>query len=199
MNGHSILVADDDTSVIAALKLLLQTHRFEVVAVTTPQALLEQLAKREFTAALIDLNYQKDTTSGHEGLALIEQIRKRDEHLPIIAMTGYSSIEIAVEAMKLGAADFVQKPWSNERLLHTLNTQITLNQVRQAGDKLAQELMEIGGVNFGTRGSTEFYYFAVQAESAVPKLVAAVKQKIIKVYNSDGMFYEVGLFARYVK
>lgn len=139
MNGHSILVADDDTSVIAALKLLLQTHRFEVVAVTTPQALLEQLAKREFTAALIDLNYQKDTTSGHEGLALIEQIRKRDEHLPIIAMTGYSSIEIAVEAMKLGAADFVQKPWSNERLLHTLNTQITLNQVRQAGDKLAQE------------------------------------------------------------
>ena len=111
MNGHTILVADDDTSVIAALKLMLQTHQFDVVAVTTPQALLAQINKQEFAAALIDLNYQKDTTSGKEGLSLIEQIRKLDEHLPIIAMTGYSSIEIAVEAMKLGAADFIQKPW----------------------------------------------------------------------------------------
>ena len=139
MNGHTILVADDDTSVIAALKLLLQTHQFNVVAVTTPQALLEQVAKQEFAAALIDLNYQKDTTSGKEGLSLIEQIKKQDEHLPVIAMTGYSSIEIAVNAMKLGAADFIQKPWSNERLLHTLRTQIKLNQVRHEGDKLAQE------------------------------------------------------------
>jgi hypothetical protein len=70
---------------------------------------------------------------------------------------------------------------------------------QELGDRLAQELMQMGGVNFGTRGSTEFYYFAVQAESALPKLVAAVKQKIIKIYNSDGMFYEVGLFARYVE
>jgi DNA-binding NtrC family response regulator len=139
MNGHSILVADDDTSVIAALRLLLQTHQYEVVAVTTPQALLEQIATRDFTAAFIDLNYQKDTTSGKEGLSLIEQIRKHDEDMPIIAMTGYSSVEIAVEAMKLGAADFIQKPWSNERLLHTLRTQITLNQARHQGDKLAQE------------------------------------------------------------
>ena len=139
MNGHTILVADDDTSVIAALKLMLQTHQFDVVAVTTPQALLAQINKQEFAAALIDLNYQKDTTSGKEGLSLIEQIRKLDEHLPIIAMTGYSSIEIAVEAMKLGAADFIQKPWSNERLLHTLRTQIKLNHVRHEGDKLAQE------------------------------------------------------------
>lgn len=139
MNGHTILVADDDTSVIAALKLMLQTHQFDVVAVTTPQALLAQINKQEFAAALIDLNYQKDTTSGKEGLSLIEQIRRLDEHLPIIAMTGYSSIEIAVEAMKLGAADFIQKPWSNERLLHTLRTQIKLNHVRHEGDKLAQE------------------------------------------------------------
>jgi len=70
---------------------------------------------------------------------------------------------------------------------------------QELGDRMAQELMQMGGVNFGTRGSTEFYYFAVQAESAVPKLVAAVKQKIIKIYNSDGDAYEVGLFARYVK
>lgn len=93
MNGHSILVADDDTSVIAALRLLLQTHQYEVVAVTTPQALLEQIATRDFTAAFIDLNYQKDTTSGKEGLSLIEQIKKHDEDMPIIAMTAIAVLK----------------------------------------------------------------------------------------------------------
>lgn len=136
---NTILVADDDTSVIAALHLLLKTQGFEVVAVTTPEALLEQVEQTEFCAALIDLNYQNDTTSGQEGLALIKQIKAIDELLPVIVMTGYSSVDIAVEAMKLGAADFVQKPWGNERLLHLIRTQISLTQAQRSGLKLAQE------------------------------------------------------------
>lgn len=137
--SDTILIADDDTSVLAALRMLLLSQNFQVVAVTTPKAAIEQLTKNDFSAALIDLNYQKDTTSGREGLALIEKIQAFDELLPIIVMTGYSSIEIAVEAMKLGAADFVQKPWVNERLLHSLRTQIQLQKACQAGSKLAQE------------------------------------------------------------
>ena len=78
----------------------------------------------EFLQRIIDLNYQKDTTSGQEGLDLISAIKQHDESLPVIAMTGYSSIQIAVDAMKLGAADFVQKPWTNERLVAVVNRAI---------------------------------------------------------------------------
>lgn len=137
--ADTILIADDDASVLAALRMLLVSQKFDVVAVTTPEAVIEQVKSYTFSAALIDLNYQKDTTSGREGLALIEQLRGIEEFLPIIVMTGYSSVEIAVEAMKLGAVDFVQKPWVNERLLHSLRTQIQLNQSRLVGNKLAQE------------------------------------------------------------
>lgn len=135
----TILVADDDASVLAALRMLLASQNFKVVAVTTPDALVEQVKHYEFSAALIDLNYQKDTTSGREGLALIEQLKAMDEQLPVIVMTGYSSIDIAVRAMQLGAADFVQKPWANERLLHSLRTQIALKNAHKKGSKLAQE------------------------------------------------------------
>lgn len=134
-----IIVADDDTSVIMALNMLLKTQGFEVTAVTTPQALVEHVSKADFCAALIDLNYQTDTTSGKEGLALISQLKTIDENMPVLVMTGYSSVDIAVDAMKLGAADFIQKPWSNERLLHVLRTQIYLSEEKKAGAKLASE------------------------------------------------------------
>ena len=136
---NRIIVADDDTSVIAALHMLLKSQGFEVSAVTTTEALLEQVASTEFAAALIDLNYKNDTTSGKEGLELIAQLKQLDEFLPIVVMTGYSSIEIAVEAMKLGASDFVQKPWVNERLIHILRTQIQLGSQRHVSAKLAHE------------------------------------------------------------
>jgi DNA-binding NtrC family response regulator len=136
---ETILIADDDTSVITALHMLLQSVGFDVVAVTTPQALLEQVKIREYAVALIDLNYQKDTTSGQEGFALIEQIKQLDEYLPVVVMTGYSSVDIAVNAMKLGASDFIQKPWGNERLLRILKTQITLRKMQISGAKLSHE------------------------------------------------------------
>jgi DNA-binding NtrC family response regulator len=137
--SDTILIADDDTGVITALHMFLQSVGFDVVAVTTPQALLEQVTLREFSVALIDLNYQKDTTSGQEGFALIEQIKQLDEYLPVVVMTGYSSVEIAVNAMKLGASDFIKKPWSNERLLRILQTQITLRKMNINGAKLCHE------------------------------------------------------------
>ena len=138
-NKHSIIIADDDARIIAALKLLLKSHDYDVVSVNSPSELLQILSRRDFSAALIDLNYKKDTTSGKEGLQLISEIKKLDQHLPIIVMTGFSSIEIAVEAMKSGAADFIQKPWRNERLLTILQSQIRIKDIEKKGCKLVQE------------------------------------------------------------
>lgn len=136
---HSIIIADDDIHIITALKLLLKPENYEVVAVTSPEALLQSLKQRDYSLALIDLNYQKDTTSGNEGLTLISDIKAVDDFLPIVVMTGYSSVDIAVAAMKLGAGDFIQKPWDNDRLLSILKSQIRLGDSEKQGGKLAEQ------------------------------------------------------------
>lgn len=135
----SILIADDDPHILTTLKLLLKPQNYQVVTVSSPAELLTVLARRSFSVALIDLNYQADTTSGKEGLALIAQIKALDEDMPVVVMTGYSSVEIAVAGMKEGAADFIQKPWKNERLLTILQAQIHIQQMAKNGQKLAQE------------------------------------------------------------
>ncbi len=135
----SILIADDDPRILTTLKLLLKSQNYQVVTVSSPAELLTVLARRSFSVALIDLNYQDDTTSGKEGLALITKMKALDEHMPIVVMTGYSSVDIAVEVMKQGAADFVQKPWKNERLLNILQAQAHIQEMAKKGQKLAQE------------------------------------------------------------
>jgi len=135
----SILIADDDPRILTTLKLLLKSENYQVVAVSSPAELLTVLARRSFSVALIDLNYQADTTSGKEGLALITQMKALDEHMPVVVMTGYSSVDLAVNVMKEGAADFIQKPWSNERLLSILHAQVQLQQSAKKSQKLAQE------------------------------------------------------------
>lgn len=135
----SILIADDDARIITALKLLLKSEHYQVVTASSPEEFLRILRQKDFSVALIDLNYQSDTTSGREGLQLIADIKAIDEQLPIVVMTGYSSVDIAVEAMKLGAADFVQKPWGNDRLLAILQTQVQMHLMAKQSDRLAQE------------------------------------------------------------
>ncbi|WP_341206002.1 sigma-54 dependent transcriptional regulator [uncultured Psychrosphaera sp.] len=135
----SILIADDDSNVLMALKLLLKAENFDVTAVDKPFDVLQLIERKNFSCVIIDLNYHRDTTSGHEGLELLTAIKKRDEHLPVIVMTGFSSIDIAVEAMKLGAVDFVQKPWKNIELIGKIQAQITIGELAQKGSRLAQE------------------------------------------------------------
>ena len=106
----SILIADDDPRILITLKLLLKSQYYQVVAVNSPAELLTVLARRSFSVALIDLNYQHDTTSGKEGLTLISKMKALDEHMPIVVMTGYSSVDIAVNVMKEGAADLGLSP-----------------------------------------------------------------------------------------
>jgi len=114
-----VLVADDQPHVLDALELLLKNHGYRAEAVTDPARVLQALESREFEVVLLDLNYTRDTTAGGEGLDLVSQIRLLDENLPMVVMTAWSSVDLAVEAMRRGASDFVQKPWHNGQLLET--------------------------------------------------------------------------------
>jgi DNA-binding NtrC family response regulator len=134
-----ILVADDQPDIREALRLLLKGEGFETETVASPAAVMSALEAREFDALLMDLNYARDTTSGQEGLDLLSNIRAKDSTLPIIVMTAWGSLELAVEAMRRGAKDFVQKPWENARLLAILKTQIELSQALRKSQRLEAE------------------------------------------------------------
>lgn len=139
MNNHKILVADDDVNIIASLKYILSEENIDIIAMTKPEAVLENLQSTSVDLALIDMNFQQDTTSGAEGLKLVEEIRKLDDKLPIIVMTGWATIDIAVDAMRAGAKDFIQKPWNNERVISAINTQIKLAKIDKRLQGLSQE------------------------------------------------------------
>src|SRR6202521_3395993 len=134
-----ILVADDQPDIREALRLLLKGEKFETETVASPAAVMSALEAREFDALLMDLNYARDTTSGQEGLDLLSNIRAKDSTLPIIVMTAWGSLELAVEAMRRGAKDFIQKPWENARLLAILKTQIELSQALRKSQRLEAE------------------------------------------------------------
>jgi DNA-binding NtrC family response regulator len=121
-----ILIADDQGDVLEALRILLKGEGYQTDAVTSLGAVLNALEKRDYALLMMDLNYTRDTTSGQEGLEAIPRIQALDENLPIVVMTAWATIDLAVEAMKLGARDFVPKPWDNDRLLAIVRTQIAL-------------------------------------------------------------------------
>jgi DNA-binding NtrC family response regulator len=123
-----ILVADDQPDIVTALKLLLSDDGYEVATASSPRGVVAAVEQTDFDAALLDLNYTRDTTSGQEGLDLIDRLRAIDPTLPILVMTAWSSVPGAVEAMRRGARDYIEKPWADERLLATVRMQIDLRQ-----------------------------------------------------------------------
>ena len=134
-----VLIADDQPDVFEALRLLLKGEGLECETVSSPAALLAAVNAGEFDAVLMDLNYARDTTSGEEGLDLLARIPDIDPTLPIVVMTAWGTVDLAVEAMRRGARDFVQKPWENNRLLATLRTQIALGRALRKGQRLEAE------------------------------------------------------------
>ena len=134
-----LLVADDQPHILDALELLLQPEGFGVQKARSPYAVLEALKSGSFDALLIDLNYTRDTTSGQEGLDLLTQIKAHDPQMPVIVMTAWANVELAVEAMRRGAQDFIQKPWDNARLLAILRTQIDLQHAVRRAQRLQEE------------------------------------------------------------
>jgi DNA-binding NtrC family response regulator len=137
--GPRILAADDQEHILEALELLLKPQGYKVDAVRSPALVREALACDSYDAVLIDLNYTRDTTSGQEGLDLLSEIVALDSALPVIVMTAWGNVELAVEAMRRGARDFIQKPWENERLVSILRTQIELHRALEEAERLAAE------------------------------------------------------------
>jgi DNA-binding NtrC family response regulator len=134
-----VLIADDQADIVEALRLLLKAEGYRTVTAHVPEGVLALLEREQADAALIDLNYTRDTTSGREGLDLLSRIRALDPTLPVIVMTAWGSVDKAVEAMRLGARDFIEKPWDNARLLTTLRTQVELARALRVSQRLEQE------------------------------------------------------------
>ena len=134
-----ILIADDQQDVLDALRLLLKGHGYSIETVNSPADLLAAVARQEFDILLIDLNYARDTTSGREGLDVLSRLREIADPPPVVAMTGWATVGLAVEAMQYGVSDFVEKPWTNTRLLEILHKQIGLGRERRELRRRAAE------------------------------------------------------------
>ena len=136
---HRILVADDQPDVLEALRLLLKTEGYQIETVKSPAAVIKAIEARDFSLVLMDLNYARDTTSGQEGLDLLNKIQTIDTSLPVVVMTAWASVDVAVEAMRRGAKDFITKPWENPRLVAIVRNQIELGNAVRAYRRLEQE------------------------------------------------------------
>jgi DNA-binding NtrC family response regulator len=134
-----ILIADDQLDVQEALRLLFKAESYQTEVANSPAKVLQALEKRDFDLVLMDLNYARDTTSGKEGLDLLARIQAIDATVPVVVMTAWASVELAVEAMRRGARDFIQKPWDNPRLLSIVRTQIALSRALRRGQMLEAE------------------------------------------------------------
>ncbi len=144
-----ILVADDQPDVLEALRILLKGAGYQIDAVTSLAGVFSALEKKDYALLMMDLNYTRDTTSGQEGLEVIPKLQEVDSTLPIVVMTAWATIDLAVEAMKRGARDFVPKPWDNERLLAIVRTQVELADALRKGRRLeaANQLLRGGAPN----------------------------------------------------
>ncbi len=139
MPAPRILVADDQKDIVEALRLLLKGEGYEVEAATSPGAVIRAVDTHDFDAALLDMNYARDTTSGTEGLDLLGRLQGLERAPPVVVMTAFGSVDGAVEAMRRGARDYIEKPWDNRRLLATLRTQVELGRALRKSRQLELE------------------------------------------------------------
>src|SRR5688572_29074376 len=170
-----ILIADDQADVLAALRLLLKGNRYEIETASSPARVLEAVNSQELDVVLMALNYARETTSGSEGLDLLTRIQAVDPTLPVVVMTAWGSVDLAVEAMRRGARDFIQKPWHNARLLAVVRTQIELAGALRREQRLEAE-------NLALRDN------AAEAASNLPKIVAASQamKSVLKLVERIG-------------
>jgi DNA-binding NtrC family response regulator len=138
-NNGRVLIADDQLDVLEALRLLLKGEGFAIESANSPAGIMAALETSDFDVVLMDLNYTRDTTSGQEGLDLLSRIHSNDPSTTVVVMTAWGSVDLAVEAMRRGARDFVQKPWDNARLLAILRTQVELSNALKRGQRLEAE------------------------------------------------------------
>src|SRR3954452_24848348 len=137
-----ILIADDQRDLLDALHLLLKGAGMAMDAVTSPEAVVDAVARGPYDLLLMDLNYTGDTTSGREGIDLLARVQQHDRLLPVVVMTGWGSVDLAVETMRRGVCDFVQKPWDNSHLVRTLRTEIDNGRARRERHQLEQRELD---------------------------------------------------------
>lgn len=181
------LIADDEPDILVALRLLLKSDGYEPETVSSPHAVLEAIERSQFDVVLMDLNYARDTTSGREGIDLISRIQALDPSLPIVVMTAWATVDLAVETMRRGVRDFVQKPWENPRLLQTLRKQVKhararrtalhkLADTRKTDAQLRRELVEARELQENLLTSTQ---------SAIDGLQVAIKWQPATTVGGD--------------
>jgi DNA-binding NtrC family response regulator len=167
-----ILVADDQADILNALKFLLSDEGYEVTEARSPGEALERLEAADFDLAVLDLNYTRDTTSGQEGFDLMERIKALDPTLPVLVVTAWSSVAGAVEAMRRGARDYIEKPWDDERLLMTVRTQVDLRRAVRRSQRLQEANTRL------QRGATPAFIGDSPA-------IAEIRQTIERIAPSD--------------
>ncbi|AWB68486.1 sigma-54-dependent Fis family transcriptional regulator [Saccharobesus litoralis] len=184
MEKRQILIADDDAAIVAALDILCDGKGYATTTANSVEQVNYLVKKQDFDLVLLDMNFQLDTTSGAEGLALIESIRNAQPLCAIVVMTGWSSVELSVEAMQLGANDFIEKPWENERLLSIIANQLKLKDSRSQSEKLAQhnQLLQ--------KSSSDNQDYIAQAPSSSQMLNTALQvaqsELSIVIYGDNG-------------
>src|SRR5580700_10949300 len=142
MTTARALIADDQPDVLESLRLLLKNEGLQTEAAQSPAAVLDKLQAHRFDAVLMDLNYTRDTTSGDEGLDLLGRIQAIDSTVPVVAMTAWASVDLAVKAMRKGVSDFVLKPWENAQLVRTLRNQVESGRSRRSQIRREREELE---------------------------------------------------------
>ncbi len=162
-----ILIADDQPDVLKALRLLLKPEGFQLETASTVTEIIDAVEKRDFDVILMDMNYVRGETSGRQGLDVLLKIKQIDDTLPLVVMTAWSSVELAVEAIHRGARDFISKPWENERLLTVLRTQVELGRALRKGKQLEQEIVYLK--------NEESHSLIAQSHSMQPVLEAITK------------------------
>jgi len=194
--NKNILLVDDDLDILSALKILLVPEGYGVNLCQTPSSALAAIKKTQFDLVLMDLNYSLDTTSGEEGLTLIADIRKLEDDLPIVVMTGWATVEVAVSTMQNGANDFVQKPWDIERLISIINNQLKLASSEKNSQRLTQQNQLLQ-----QRLDSEFKGDIISQSPVMQKALALIEQ----VAQSDACILLTGengtgksMFARYI-
>ncbi|MDQ3282430.1 MAG: sigma-54 dependent transcriptional regulator [Acidobacteriota bacterium] len=144
MTAPRILIGDDQADILEALRLLLKPEGYEIETAGSPGAVIRAVGARQFDLVLIDLNYTRDTTSGNEGIELLEHLHAFDSTLPVVVMTAWATVDLVVDAMQRGARDFVQKPWDNDRLLGIIRKQIDLGRALRRSERLDNALTPRG-------------------------------------------------------
>jgi len=175
------LIADDQPEVLEALRLLLKGEGIHPITVSSPAAILEALRSQHFDIVLMDLNYARDTTSGKEGLDLLTEIQEVDKTLPVVVVTGWGSVDLAVEAMRRGVQDFVQKPWENERLVYANAGHDAPILMRQNGSHVR---LREGGAVLGV--FADWSYEQNEIEFVSGDRVLLFTDGVTEVRNSDG-------------